>query len=350
MTGETFDKYRQTAIVAAAILGCLAAAGVVLYFIYLIRGALVPFLYAAVIVYLARPFVELLAARRVNRMLAVSVAYMIVFLLITVFVLVFVPIIINQINQLIDVLPDGIELGVKYLADLRIPAELDGILSELKETAGRMAVNIAANLPGTAIGLFGGLFNIILGWLLAFYILKDMPAIKETVIELAPEKYRQNTIDIIREVNFAVGGYIRGQIIVSLAVGFLVTVWLLILGVDFALLLGLLAGVLNVIPYFGAIVGGGLAVVVAMFDSTEQAIAVIIGIAIIQQLDAVIISPAVLRHTVNLHPTVIVFSLLLGAVLFGFIGLVFAIPIAAATKAILLHYVFARPVTAGEEI
>jgi len=136
---------------------------------------------------------------------------------------------------------------------------------------------------------------------------------------------------------------------VALAVGVMVTVWLLILGVDFALLLGVLAAVLNIIPYFGAIVGGGAAAIVALFDSTQQAIAVLIGIAIIQQIDALIISPAVIGRTVNLHPTVIVFSLLVGAALFGFIGLLIAIPIAAALKAILLHYVFVKPIEITEE-
>lgn len=328
----------------AAIIGGALVVMLVLYILQLIRGALFPFAYAAVIVYLARPFVEMLAHRRVHRMLAVLIAYLIVFVFITLLMFFVIPVLIDQVNELVSLLPEAIEIGQRYISDLKIPAELNGVFLELEDRAGQIAISLASNLPQTAVGFFGGIFNIIIAWLLAFYILKDMPAINDTITGLLPERYRANILHIFQEVDFAVGGYLRGQVIVALAVGVMVTVWLLILGVDFALLLGVLAAVLNIVPYLGAIVGGGVAAIVAMFDSTQQAIAVIIGVTIIQQIDALIISPAVIGRTVNLHPTSIVFSLLVGASLFGFVGLLIAIPIAAALKAILLHYVFAKPI------
>ncbi len=350
-TNETTERYRRYATFFAAIIGGAAVAGLALYILFLISGALIPFLYAAIIVFLARPFVEMLANRRVPRMMAVLIAYMIVFLAVTLLMLFVVPILVQQVNELISLLPQAFELAEESLSELRFrfPEELDSIISEAQAHVGSVALSLAASLPASAVGFFGGLFNIIIAWLLAFYILKDAPAIKETIMELLPDRYRENVTHIFNEVNFAVGGYLRGQIIIALAVGVMITIWLLILGVDFAFLLGVLSGVLNIVPYLGAIVGGSAAAIVAFYDSPQQAILVIIGIAIIQQIDALVISPFVMRHTVNLHPTVIVFSLLLGVTLFGFVGLLFAIPIAAALKALMLHYVFDKPVEAKEE-
>jgi predicted PurR-regulated permease PerM len=249
-------------------------------------------------------------------------------------------------------LPQALELSENYVSELlqKTPFALEGVLSEAQDRIGSVVLGLAANLPASAVGLFGGFFNIVVAWLLAFYILKDMPAINETITELLPDRYRDNVLHVFSEVDFAVGGYLRGQVVIALAVGVMITGWLLVLGVDFAFLLGLLSGVLNIIPYLGAIVGGGAAVVVALYDSPQQALAVIIGVVIIQQIDALVISPFVMRRSVNLHPTVLVFSLLMGAVLFGFVGLLFAIPIAAALKAILYHYVLKKPVVVSEEI
>lgn len=350
-TNEATERYRRYATFFAAIIGGVIISGFALYVLVLIRGALIPFLYAAIIVYLARPFVEMLVKRRTPRMLAVLVAYLVVFSLITLLMLFVVPVLVQQVNELISLFPQALELAEEQFSELRFrfPKELDAVISQAQEQVGGVALSLAANIPASAVGFFGGIFNIVIAWLLAFYILKDAPAINETIMELLPERYRDNVAHIFNEVNSAVGGYLRGQVIIALAVGVMITVWLLILGVEFAFLLGLLSGVLNIVPYLGAIVGGGAAAIVALYDSPQQAILVIIGIAIIQQVDALVISPFVMRHTVNLHPTVIVFALLMGVTLIGFVGLLFAIPIAAALKAILLHFVFNKPVEIAEE-
>lgn len=325
---------------------------VVFYFLFLIRTALLPFLYAAIIVYLARPFVEALVERRFPRIVAVLVAYFLVFAMLTLLIVFVIPILIVQLTELIALLPDAFETGKNYFSEFRIklPHELDGVIAELQDRAGKLAVGLASGLPETAVGFFGGFFNVVIAWLLAFYLLKDMPVIKQTVLELIPEQYQKNVKHVFREVDTAVGGYLRGQVIVAASVGLMIMVWLAVLGVDFAFLLGLLAAVLNIIPYFGAIVAGVAAAIVASFDSTEQAVIVVIGMLVIQQIEGIIISPIVMRHTVDLHPTLVVFSLMVGGALFGFLGLLFAIPVAAALKAIVLHYVFAKPVEIDEEL
>ncbi len=352
MAGETTEeKYKKAAITFAAIIGGAVVASMALFLVYQIRGALLPFIYAAIIVYLARPFVDLMVKIKLPRTAAVITAYFTVLALLTLLIVFVVPLVVDQVNELIGLLPKFFEAGQKYVSDLKfkIPKELDGIFVEAQDRASKIAIGLASAFPVTAFGFFGGIFNAVLAWLLAFYILKDLPQIKEAMIEFVPEKHRDNVRHVFREIDFAVGGYLRGQLIVAITVGVMVSIYLSILGVEFALLLGLLAGVLNIIPYFGAIVGGGAAAIVAAFTSFQLAIVVILGMIVIQQIDGAIISPTVMRHTVNLHPTMVVLSLLIGATLFGIIGLLFAIPIAAAAKALLLHFVYEKPVDTSPE-
>ncbi|MDP3013822.1 MAG: AI-2E family transporter, partial [Candidatus Subteraquimicrobiales bacterium] len=112
----------------------------------------------------------------------------------------------------------------------------------------------------------------------------------------------------------------------------------LILGVDYAVLLGFIVGILNIIPYLGPIVGGTLAVIVALLESPMLALWVIVAMVVVQIIDGSIVSPRIVGETVNLHPVLIVFSLLIGARLFGFIGLLLAIPVAAAAKVLIYHF------------
>ena len=223
------------------------------------------------------------------------------------------------------------------------------MIEEIAVSAKSSALAILSKLPETTFTFFGGMFYIILAPIIAFYVLKDLPDIKQNTFAMIPERFRSSVEKVLTEIDFAVGGYLRGQVLISIIVGTAVSIYLLIIGVKFAILLGVLAGVLNIIPYFGPVFGGGIAAIVALFQSPKLALLVIIGMIAIQQLDSAIISPTIMRHTVHLHPAIVIFSLLVGASLFGFLGLLFAIPAAAVAKALLLHFVFSQPVETAEE-
>ncbi len=353
---DSGERSRQAAILFAAIIGGIFLTAVLFLLIYEIRGVLPPFIYALIIVYLLRPLVTFMVSKNIPRIVAVSFCYLFVVLVLTILVIFVVPLIIVQVRELVDNFPEYIETGLGYLSEARgayyrihIPKSIEPILAELGSRLRTQAFQVLSDLPQTTAGVFGGLLNLILAPIIAFYILKDLHVIKETVIGLFPAHYRDEILHVLKEIDFAVGGFLRGQILVSLVVGTTIGVFLLALGVNFAILLGILAGILNIIPYFGPVLGGAVAVIVALFESPRLALIVLIGMIVIQQIDSAIISPVIMRHAVNLHPVVVIFSLLIGGALFGFLGLLLAIPVAAVIKALLLHYVYAQPVEIVDE-
>ncbi|HEB12686.1 MAG TPA: AI-2E family transporter [Actinobacteria bacterium] len=356
MTEDKTDRSRDVAILFAAIIGGIFLTALLFLLIYEIRGVLPPFIYAFVIVYLLRPLVNVMVSRNIPRLLAVSIVYiLVIFFLILTFVFV-VPMVINQISELATNFPAYSKGGLKSISDLQLafykihlPREVESLFEEMTNSARNSALIIISKLPETTFSFFGGIFYIILAPILAFYILKDLPDIKRNLIEMIPLRFRGSVEKVLKEIDFAVGGYLRGQVLISIIVGTIISIYLLIIGVKFAILLGMLAGVLNIIPYFGPIVGGAVAATVALFDSPRLALFVIIGMIAIQQLDSAVISPTIMRHTVNLHPAIVIFALLVGGTLFGFLGLIMAIPVAAVAKALLLHFVYSQPVETAEE-
>jgi predicted PurR-regulated permease PerM len=341
------EPYRRAAIIFAAVIGGVLVTAIVFFLIYQISGALLPFVYALIIVYLLRPLVNLMVMRNIPRIVAVSTIYLLLLLLITLMLIFLVPNLIAQISEFILDFPDYVRAGLDYFAQLRIaflridlPQGAEGLLDELSERTRATALAIAAGLPQRMVGFLGGLLNLILGPIIAFYILKDLPAIKETLFGLVPEGRRKETMHIVKELDYAVRSYIKGQLLIAFIVGAAVAIYLAVIGVNFALLLGVIAGILNVVPYFGAIAGGALATIVALFESPRLALLVVIGITVIQQIESAVISPTVMRHAVQLHPSLIILSLLIGGTLFGFLGLILSIPVAAIAKALFLHYVY----------
>jgi len=353
---ENSERSRQAAVLFAAIIGGIFLTALLFLLVYEIRGVLPPFIYAGIIVYLLRPLVSLLVSKKVPRILAVSLVYLLVFLVLAVTVIFLLPVFIVQVRELATHFPKYLKVGLGYFSQARIafykidvPKGIEPILAEIGARSRTQVFQVFSGLPETTAGVFGGLLNLVLAPIIAFYILKDLPVIKETMVGLFPKRYRDEILHVLKEIDFAVGGFLRGQILVSLVVGTTIGIFLLAFGVNFAILLGLLAGVLNIIPYFGPVIGGAIAAIIALFESPRLAVIVVIGMIVIQQIDGAIISPTIMRHAVNLHPVVVIFSLLIGGTLFGFLGMLMAIPVAAVAKALLLHYVYARPVELTDE-
>ncbi|MDP1808997.1 MAG: AI-2E family transporter [Actinomycetota bacterium] len=353
---ENSERSRQAAILFAAIIGGIFLTALLFLLVYEIRGVLPPFIYAFIIVYLLRPLVSFFVSKNIPRIVAVSLVYLLVLLVMTVIFVFLLPLVIVQVKELVSHFPEYLKAGLGYFSQARIafykidlPKGVEPILTEIGVRARAQAYHVFSGLPETTAGVFGGLLNLILAPIIAFYVLKDLPVMKETVIGLFPPRYREEIFHVLKEIDFAVGGFLRGQILVSLVVGTTIGVFLLAFGVNFAILLGMLAGILNIIPYFGPVFGGGVAAIIALFQSPRLALIVVIGMIVIQQIDSAIISPIIMRHAVNLHPVVVILALLIGGTLFGFLGLLIAIPIAAVAKALLLHYVYSQPVELTDE-
>ena len=349
---NSFDKVKQVATVSWAFIGIGGAIALFFFALSLIRSVLPSFIYAVIIVYLLRPVVSFLVGRRIPRLGAVIITYLVVVGIIVILLVYFVPIIVYQFTVLINNFPRYLKALSRLVLSLEaryhrfsLPSGTDKVIAELASKIRIYGLSVVSHLPETALNVLGGIFNLILGPIIAFYLLKDLPDIKKTLLAIFPERHRQEAEVVIGKIDTALGGFLRGQALIALLVGITIGIYLWIIGVNFAFLLGALAGILNIIPYFGPIAGGAIASLVALLQSPFKALLVIIGMLVIQQIDGVVISPNILHHTVNVHPAAIILALLIGGTLFGFFGLLLAIPIAAIVKALLAYYIL-KPETA----
>jgi predicted PurR-regulated permease PerM len=175
--------------------------------------------------------------------------------------------------------------------------------------------------------------------ILAFYMLKDIERIKKSFWSLIPKSNRKEVKNLFKKIDEVLMGYLKGQLLVSFVVGVLSILGLYILKVRFFLIIGLFAGVMNLIPYLGAIFGAIPAIFIVSFKSLKAILAVLILFTIIQQLEGSLISPRIVGDKVGLHPIVIIFSLLAGGELLGIIGMILAVPIAGIIKVIIEHFI-----------
>jgi predicted PurR-regulated permease PerM len=343
------ESWRKTGLTVWSLIGIIILVALFLYIFDNIKSILTPFIYALALVYILRPVVNFLESRKIPRVLALILTYLLFIIILTLLLLYFVPIIIEQAGEFAKRLPLYVKTVQDALLDYRgrlnrlhVPPAATNLIEDALTSLKKSGLTFASRLPGATVGLVSGFVSsflyFVLAPVLAFYILKDLHKIKETIVGLIPPKHRDEALKITHKIDEVVGGFVKGQFLVALSVGFLVYFWLLVIRVDYPLIIGMVTGVLNIIPYFGPIIGGALAFIVGAFKSWKLALLAIAGIFAIQQIDGLLISPNIMSTQVELHPVVIIFSLLIGGYMFGFIGMLLAIPVAAVAKALVYHF------------
>lgn len=154
---------------------------------------------------------------------------------------------------------------------------------------------------------------------------------------MIPNKFRGRVRAVAEDIDKTLGAYVRGQLFISVFVASMVYVGLILLGVEFAILLAIINGITNVIPYFGPIIGAVPAFFIALLESPLLALKVILMITIVQQIESHIVAPTVYGRNLGIHPVIVILSLLAGGSFFGFMGLIFAVPVIAVIKVLLKH-------------
>lgn len=345
----TAEGWRKTALTVWSLIGIIILVALFLYVFDNIKSILTPFIYALALVYILRPVVNFFESRKIPRVLALILTYLLFIIILTLLLLYFVPIIVEQTGEFAKRLPLYIKVVQDALLDyqgrlnrLHVPPAATSFIEDALTSLKKSGLAFASRLPGATVGMVSGFVSsflyFILAPVLAFYILKDLQKIKQTVIGLIPPNHRDEALRLTHKIDEVVGGFVKGQFLVALSVGILVYIWLQIIGVDYPLIIGMVTGVLNIIPYFGPVIGGILAFTVGAFKSWKLALLAVAGIFAIQQIDGLLISPNIMSSQVELHPVVIIFSLLIGGYMFGFIGMLLAIPVAAVAKALVYHF------------
>jgi predicted PurR-regulated permease PerM len=343
-------RFDPAVVRAAAFVGALV--GVVLLLVFF-GDILLPLLLGTGIAYLLDPAVSWLARHRIARPVGAALIGVVVLLAAAAALLVLLPALAAEIRRLVDRLPEYYaSLGARIAPWL---ADLEARYPEAAAVRERALAALQENLPGVAArlaGWLGSIFASVLGSVLfllnlvfvpvfAFYLLVDWPRLRAALLDLVPIPYRETTRERIREVNAALGGFLRGQLTIAFILAAINATGLMLLDVPLGLGLGLVAGAANLVPYMGLVVGllPALLLSWAEHHSWLQLLGVAGVFSGAQLLEGTVLSPRILARHVNLHPVVVLLSVIAGGSLFGFLGMLVAVPMAAASQVFVRHWV-----------
>ncbi len=218
-----------------------------------------------------------------------------------------------------------------------MPANVRSLVDQILSSAASYALALGRRALGATVGFASQVVELVVVPVLTYYFLKDWRELKGSALNALPPDWRDEARLIINEMGLTVSGYIRGQALVSVIMGFLVFAGMYFLGVDYPLVLGLLAALTETIPIIGPIIGAAPAVFLSYLTAPELAVKVIIFFLVIHQLENHIIVPKVMGRSIDLHPVTVIISLLIGGQLMGIVGMILAVPVAALLKVMFRH-------------
>jgi len=312
-----------------------------------------PLLLATVIVYLLTPIVAGFERRGLPRWAGALLAYLVALLSLLVVAAVLVPLLTEQLHTFADRLPSLLaELGEdldRRLAplgiDVPIGDSVDGsalqrnIEQALQGGALPALAGVLGGLSGLALGLLQVVLVFALGPVIAFYVLVALPRLRRFTRALIPPRHRAEASEVASKLHLVVGGFIRGQLLVALFVGLAASLGLAVVGLPFWLVVGVTAGLTNVIPLLGPFVAGVLGVSIALVsEGVTQAALVLLVLLVVQQLDNQLVSPLVMGRNVHVHPLVVLLALVIAGTVYGVIGLLVAVPSVAAGSVLARHF------------
>ncbi len=300
--------------------------------------------YSIVFSYVLNPLVNLIEKRGIKRSFSILLVYLLLIAFIVIVSLSLVPKVSSEFENLVRLLPSYFNRIYDYFNNTfekyskhidKLPPgfrEIRGILLEnLKEIQATL-LNYLRNITNSVISLFSKMISFIIVPILAFYFLKDKDYFKKKIILMIPKNQRNDILQIAREVDIVLGKFVRGQLLVCVYVGVSTSIALLLIGVDFAIIIGLVAGIADIIPYFGPIIGIFPALVFAILKGHIKVIWVLISFTIIQQIECNVVEPKIVGDSIGIHPVIVMLALLIGGSYFGIIGMLFAIPVAIVLK------------------
>ena len=334
----------------------VAAAAAFLLALWLLNAILLPFVVGMVVAYLLDPAVLWLQRFRISRTLATTIVTILAVLAAVGASTAILPPLFSQVQQLIAGAP---QLALKAIMQIQpliepfrerfgLPAlSLQTVQAEAAQWAGQ-ALTIAGGVAGGMLRGGAAVINLLallfITPVVTFYMLRDWEKLLATIDRNLPRDHADTIRSLAQQSNRAIGGYIRGQALVCLTLGTIYAVGLTLVGLQFGFVIGLIAGAISFIPFVGTFVGAVLSIgmALAQFPPDWLSVGFVVGVFVIgQALEGNILSPMLVGDRVGLHPVWIMFALLAGGVLFGFVGVLVAVPVAAVVG-VVVRYLVAR--------
>lgn len=330
----------------------LIAIALVGWLLYLLAPVLTPFVAAALLAYIGDPLADRLQKFRMPRTLAVVAVFILTFLMLGLLVLLVGPLIRTQVGAFLDALPEIIrqveQVWLPSIADLLnmdLGADVgfSAFIDRYGDMAGSWGSKVLIGLTQSGGAVFAAVLSLFLVPILTFYLLRDWDQILGHLAALIPSSQHDTIVGLARETDDMLGAFLRGQLLVMFALAVIYSVGLGLVGVQFAIAIGVVAGLVSFVPYLGFIFGIGLASLTVALEPEPlwKLVGVVATFSIAQVLEGSLLTPKLVGDRIGLHPVLIIFAVAAGGQLFGFFGILLALP-AAAVLSVLARFAFHR--------
>jgi len=307
-----------------------------------------PIIISGFLYFLFAPIIGFLEKRKIPRVLAILILYIVFIGGISIAIGLVGPTIVKQFNDLIRNIPFYITKTREIIENLYQTSWFQWVLTQdyfsiekIESTITQYASRITNNITNGVQSVFSVITNITLIIVtvpfILFYMIKDGHKLPHQVVKFFPSDFRDEVMIILKETGETLSTYIQGQMLVSMFVGLFTFIGYLIIDLPYALLLGITVAITNIIPYLGPFIGAAPAVIVGLLDSPFKALLAIIVVTIVQQIDGNVISPFIIGKKLDTHPLTIIILLLVAGNIAGILGMILAVPTYAVTKTVVIN-------------
>jgi predicted PurR-regulated permease PerM len=311
---------------------------ILLLIIYLSRGIISFLLLSFFLAYAINPFVEFFEKRGARRDFAILTVYLILFLCGTLLIQLLVPRFVKDLTLFLQNLPDTFQeiqqLGKRTIQNFntwQLPFDLQIVINELISRGQSILRKVLTQLGQGLLNLFSQSVFLSLTPLIAYYISRDYPDMKDRLNLWLSKHLGPHWTQTFLKIDSVCRLYIRGQLLDTLTVGILLGIGLSILGFEAAFLFGFIAGIFNLIPYFGPILGAAPVILIALLKSPWLAVYVVALFFLVNQLEVMFLAPRIIGGNLGLHPVTIIYIILIGGKIGGLVGMILAVPLGAIT-------------------
>lgn len=314
----------------------------------LIKTVLLPVLLSGVLYYLLNPIVDYLEKKKVKRPFSILILYILILGIITIVVLAVIPVIQRQVSDLIANFPVFSEQIQTLFTDLigsdfinrfqqTIAFESSKLMNTISERASTLLNNTWSGIGGFLGAVTETVLTLATVPFILFYLLKDGKRLPQYILSFVPTTLRKQTEQVMTEMNHQISSYIRGQIVVSFCIGILLYIGYLIIGLEYSLILAVIAACTSIVPYLGPAIAITPALIVALVTSPVMLLKMIVVWTVVQLIEGKFISPQIMGKSLQIHPITIIFVILTAGNLFGILGIVLAVPGYAVLKVVITH-------------
>ena len=307
---------------------------------------MLPVILSGLLFYLLNPLVDLMEKYKINRVLAISIIFVIIAFLLIIGLAVAIPNLQRQVVIFAQNVPSYIEDADRVIDDLvtkRLPddfrPQLEQVLAQFSTQATAWASNISSKAVNWVSAIISGTSQVIVALIIMpfmlFYLLRDGKGLRDYITQFLPNKLREPVGKVLSDVNQQLANYVRGQITVAVIVAIMFIIFFKIIGLRYAVALGVTAGILNLVPYLGSFLAMLPALVLGLIAGPVMLLKVIIVFIVEQTIEGRFVSPLILGSQLNIHPITILFVLLTSGSMFGIWGVLLGIPIYASAKVVI---------------